>query len=681
MEFQRPSFEEDGIVDRSSETGHACAQFELDMCGSNYGVCKCGFSKVEHLLTDNSAVPSKDLRIHKRPSLSSRSSEEHDIVDRSSETAACAQFELDMCGSNYGVCKCGFSRLDHGAVPNKADLSHWKDANDGNSDLPPLEAADVQIEPNLKEQTTSAAVAPALAQKLEETKSAAPAESSTGNAHGLADELTTSEKDMLVEANVSSQQKHQLPPPPPPSAPSALLTVTPKATKKNKDKKKKVKKKKESVEAAPEILVYDVVFSSEGKLGITWGRAPIVRIQAVLEGSYAARLGVDAGDVLVKVNGQALTADISAKDFKILMLGLTRPFILSFSKNGIMGTPAATACLRKPTSAEDNGNEQEQAAEAEATPVEGPKVYRDFGAKKISCVLLKPYGTTPAVVKLLATNATNGEGVECDCQCQLCGAVFSSEDARSLRPTSGPMAVGPSEPSAKRLWGHVRQCNPEQAKEVYERMVKTSAKQTGRVAASARKIGLPGASAESTIRSNSKCQECGTEYFSASGTSTLCLTCRKSRVSERNRSSSNTSSGGREGDDGEKAGGRDGDQAAEDEEKEGENGDEGGCGAEGRGRGGSVGVGGGVNTTEAQQLRVSSAQSSADLNDQSQHNALYSTALHGTTVPIYHAEDPGTPDMSPEEDEDDDKDGQDEEPFNDVTAIVPSEGEDVEYCM
>jgi hypothetical protein len=412
---------------------HACGTYELDLTGTSYGSCVCGFGRNKH----GKAVPAID-RVYNVANMASYPSYRSPSVDRKSLTASCAHFELDLCGSTYGICKCGYTRIEHEkAVPNLTDLSQWKD--DDEDDLPPLEPAkkSTKVKPtkvkpkSIRADTREFSVAlesklADLALRIEETQ-AAEAEEDSSQENALQEEEQQqqqqqqqgrvmvagfavkslrpgrqwslvegpwSETEWKQEEQQTQQQLQETAAVGGEDGKIALWDLSrgkvkheleghaeqqkqkkqtnPKQQKQEEErqqekreeeeeqqqqqekqqqeqqhqqqrqqqeavdegggeekKKRKSKKKKQQ----PKILAYDAIFSEEGKLGVSWGKHRIERIKSVAEGSYAARLGMGAGDLLVKVNGEPLVEKICAKDFQKLMLGLTRPFTLTFESD------------------------------------------------------------------------------------------------------------------------------------------------------------------------------------------------------------------------------------------------------------------------------------------------------------------------------------------------------------
>jgi hypothetical protein len=76
-------------------------------------------------------------------------------------------------------------------------------------------------------------------------------------------------------------------------------------------------------------------------MGIRWGEgAQVARVQAVTAGGYAARLGVAAGDVLVKADNLLVKAGIKPAEFQSLIMSLNRPSTLRFNTIERFSAPA-----------------------------------------------------------------------------------------------------------------------------------------------------------------------------------------------------------------------------------------------------------------------------------------------------------------------------------------------------
>jgi hypothetical protein len=78
----------------------ACTDYRVDLIGASFGVCKCGRAKAGHdsQLPGREAPRSTPTSAAPRPTL---------------QTAACADYQLDVIGTSFGVCKCGFAKAEH----------------------------------------------------------------------------------------------------------------------------------------------------------------------------------------------------------------------------------------------------------------------------------------------------------------------------------------------------------------------------------------------------------------------------------------------------------------------------------------------------------------------------------------------------------------------------------------
>lgn len=92
---------------KSSRPKEPCDNFEIDLEGDHYGLCNCGFNKVEH---DRAAAYKAEEAEEKRKRAAGIKK-----AAPGAPTAPCADFNLDLTnGGGYGVCReCGFKRDEH----------------------------------------------------------------------------------------------------------------------------------------------------------------------------------------------------------------------------------------------------------------------------------------------------------------------------------------------------------------------------------------------------------------------------------------------------------------------------------------------------------------------------------------------------------------------------------------
>jgi len=95
-----------GQVVLSNPQGVACEHFSLNLQGEQYGLCKCGFNKLEHEKAhkQRQEVEAKEALVKKQKA----------IEARGDPTKPCKSFALDLANKEgYGVCQCGFRRDQH----------------------------------------------------------------------------------------------------------------------------------------------------------------------------------------------------------------------------------------------------------------------------------------------------------------------------------------------------------------------------------------------------------------------------------------------------------------------------------------------------------------------------------------------------------------------------------------
>jgi len=125
---KRPHSEVDAS-DSSARGKRACDAYEVNLAATEYGMCKCGFKKNEHVQSAAyraapralGAVYHPEVKVpEKKPiSLVDTSSPMHPSAetqeDESTESKAvpCDAFEVDLQAKEFGTCKCGFKKAQH----------------------------------------------------------------------------------------------------------------------------------------------------------------------------------------------------------------------------------------------------------------------------------------------------------------------------------------------------------------------------------------------------------------------------------------------------------------------------------------------------------------------------------------------------------------------------------------
>lgn len=82
-----------------------CTRYELDVSGKRFGDCKCGHAKTEH----------SDAALHAphQPAQAPAAAAAAPVVQEQYH-GPCDHFNVDISASEFGLCKCGFKKIDHG---------------------------------------------------------------------------------------------------------------------------------------------------------------------------------------------------------------------------------------------------------------------------------------------------------------------------------------------------------------------------------------------------------------------------------------------------------------------------------------------------------------------------------------------------------------------------------------
>ncbi len=106
-----------GKVILANPVGVACDDFRLNLEGDQYGLCKCGFNKLDHQKADQ-----------KRAQYTAEKKAKEDQaarIARGDTSVACTSFVLDLANKEgYGYCTCGFRRDQHQDFSTKADYAN-----------------------------------------------------------------------------------------------------------------------------------------------------------------------------------------------------------------------------------------------------------------------------------------------------------------------------------------------------------------------------------------------------------------------------------------------------------------------------------------------------------------------------------------------------------------------------
>lgn len=103
--------------DRSNEP-RACEAFEVDLAAREFGTCKCGFKKQDHIQGYRAgprAIAQPSAFSHDpSPRRSSLGSETEDSsAATTAAVAACDSYVIDMSAAEFGTCKCGQKKTSH----------------------------------------------------------------------------------------------------------------------------------------------------------------------------------------------------------------------------------------------------------------------------------------------------------------------------------------------------------------------------------------------------------------------------------------------------------------------------------------------------------------------------------------------------------------------------------------
>jgi len=82
----------------------ACEHYDLDMTAARFGDCKCGHTRAEHSQASLHAGPVH----HEKAAPAAHEAPEGDYH------GPCDAFNVDMQATEFGLCKCGFKKIDHG---------------------------------------------------------------------------------------------------------------------------------------------------------------------------------------------------------------------------------------------------------------------------------------------------------------------------------------------------------------------------------------------------------------------------------------------------------------------------------------------------------------------------------------------------------------------------------------
>ncbi|KAH9256944.1 hypothetical protein BASA81_004765 [Batrachochytrium salamandrivorans] len=99
-----------------SNAPRACEAFEVDLAAREFGTCKCGFKKQDHIQGYRAgprAITQPSAFSHDpTPRRASVGSETED-VSSSATVAACDAYVIDMSAQEFGTCKCGQKKTAH----------------------------------------------------------------------------------------------------------------------------------------------------------------------------------------------------------------------------------------------------------------------------------------------------------------------------------------------------------------------------------------------------------------------------------------------------------------------------------------------------------------------------------------------------------------------------------------
>jgi len=109
-----------GKVVLAKPEGVACDSFHIDLASTQYGLCVCGFNRLDH-----------DVAQRKRSEVAARktaSQAENARVARGDPSKPCNNFQLDMENKEgYGYCKCGFHRERHQNFKLHGEFEHMRE--------------------------------------------------------------------------------------------------------------------------------------------------------------------------------------------------------------------------------------------------------------------------------------------------------------------------------------------------------------------------------------------------------------------------------------------------------------------------------------------------------------------------------------------------------------------------
>jgi len=119
-------------IARAASGGAACDNYQLDMTGTSFGICVCGQPRSAHTgRRPGAGAPASNFGARREfnqfqaPALVPAAIPKVSIPDFSNVAAAatsgssgpCDNYRLDMTGSSFGVCVCGYSRAEHNRRP------------------------------------------------------------------------------------------------------------------------------------------------------------------------------------------------------------------------------------------------------------------------------------------------------------------------------------------------------------------------------------------------------------------------------------------------------------------------------------------------------------------------------------------------------------------------------------